>query len=465
MDDGLPESDPAPPTAVLDQSAAKSALVSRAMGVLVGRAGILIVSFGFAVLVARTLDPARRGNFALLQATNGLTVVLANFAIGGAVVYHLGKGRMSPRRAIGAASALAVLSGGVAALVLIPLALALRSRLFPDLAPALITGAVVLAGPLLLREYVGGTLIALGRPQRYVLSHAAQPVAATAALAAILVAGTGSLAGVVWGWAIGITLSGLTALIMSIGLVGSRPQLERDDLLVLGRFGARTYPALLARFLNLRLDQFLVRFLASASVLGQYAVAVNVGELLIQIPVVLLWALSGAISSADRDRSGDLVAEFCRWSLIILGIAAAAVAMLTPVGLPLAFGSRYRGAVGSVLLLLPGMICFAPATIIAEYFIVQRGRPGKAALIAGVSMVTSAVLNFALTPTWGAAGASIASSVSYAVMLLTAYLLFTRDTGMPVRMLLRVSREDLRIAVETIRNLGWRSGRQERILD
>src|SRR6266545_911566 len=165
MDNSLPDSDPAPPTEAPDPSATVGALVSRALGALVGRAGILVVSFGFAVMVARALDPARRGNFALLQATNGLTVVLANFAIGGAVVYHLGKGRISPRRAVGAASALALVSGGVAALVLIPIALALRSRLFPDLAPALVIGAILLAAPLLLREYVGGTLIGLGRPQ------------------------------------------------------------------------------------------------------------------------------------------------------------------------------------------------------------------------------------------------------------------------------------------------------------
>jgi O-antigen/teichoic acid export membrane protein len=456
MDDTLLESDAAPPTEAPDPSAATGAagaLVSRALGALVGRAGLLIVSFGFAVMVARVLDPAGRGNFALLQATNGLTVVLANFAIGGAVVYHVGKGRISHGRALGAASTLAVVSGGMAALILIPIALAFRSRLFPDLAPALVMGAVLLAAPLLLREYVGGTLIGQGRPQRYLLSHAAQPIGATAALIAIVVAGSGTLAAVVWGWAIGILLSGLTAVAMSASLVPGRPQVLPEDLRTLGRFGVRTYPALLARFLNLRLDQFLVRFLATSAVLGQYAVAVNVGELLIQVPVVLLWALSGSISSADRDRSADLVVQFCRWSLIILGAAAVAVAVLTPVGLPLAFGSEYRGAVGSVLLLLPGMICYAPATIIAEYFIVQRGRPGKAAVIAGASIVASLTLNFPLTPALGAAGASIASSVSYGVMLLVAVSLFTSDTGRRTGELLRVSRSDLSDSVRVLRGL------------
>jgi len=413
------------------------------VGALVGRSGILIVSFGFAVMVARTLDPAGRGDFALLQATNGLTVVLANFAIGGAVVYHLGKGRLSPQRTVGAASILAILSGAAAALVLVPLGLAFRSRIFPGIPPLLILAAILLATPLLLREYVGGTLIALGRPQRYVLSHAIQPLAAILMLAALLIFASGTIETVTLGWTVGITLSGLMALLLSVVLVRSGPQLVAEDLFTLGRFGVRTYPALLARFLNLRLDQFLVRLLASAAVLGQYAVAVNVGELLIQIPVVVLWALSGAISTANPDRSRELVAQFCRLTIVVLVAAAAAIALVTPFGLPFVFGSRYRGAVGSVLLLLPGMICYAPATIIVEYFIVQRGNPGKAALIAGTSMLTSTMLNLALTPSFGAAGASIASSVSYGVMLLTAVMLFVGATGKPTRILFVMSFSDL----------------------
>ena len=455
MDTTLPTPDSAAPTQGLDPAASMAALLSRALGALLGRGGILVVSFGFAVLVARTLDPAARGDFALIQATNGLTVVLANFAIGGAVVYHVGRRRMTSQRAVGAATALALLSSGAGALVLIPVALALRSRLFPDLAPILVAGAVLLATPLLLREYMGGILIALGRPQRYVLSHAAQPAAASVALAAILFAGVGSLTAVVAGWAIGVTLSGLTALVMAFTLVGSAPRMERDDLVTLGRFGVRTYPALLARFLNLRLDQFLVRLLASAAVLGQYAVAVNVGELLIQVPVVLLWALSGAISSADPEESREIVAQFCRVSILLLLGLAVVIAAAVPTVLPLVFGGNYRPAVPSVLLLLPGMVCYAPAIIFAEYFVVQGGMPGRAALIPAVSLVVSTVMNFPLTPALGAAGASMASSISYAVMLVTAVVLFASHTHRSPVKLLRITRADLTLLVGVL----WRGRR------
>ena len=123
----------------------------------------------------------------------------------------------------------------------------------------------------------------------------------------------------------------------------------------LGRFGARTYLAVLTRFLNLRLDQFLVLALASAATLGQYAVAVNVGELLIQVSATMLWALSGTISASRREDSGPIVAQYCRWALIVVLLAAVAVAVVAPIAIPLLFGARYRPAIASVWLLLPGV--------------------------------------------------------------------------------------------------------------
>jgi O-antigen/teichoic acid export membrane protein len=158
---------------------------------------------------------------------------------------------------------------------------------------------------------------------------------------------------------------------------------------------------------------------------------------------VLLWALSGAISSADPDESREIVAQFCRVSILMLLGLGLVIAAAAPAVLPLVFGGNYRPAVPSVLLLLPGMVCYAPAIIFAEYFVVQGGMPGRAALIPAVSLVVSTVLNFPLTPALGAAGASMASSISYAAMLLTAVVLFARHTHRSPVTILRITRADL----------------------
>jgi O-antigen/teichoic acid export membrane protein len=409
-----------------------------------GRGGTYVLSFAFAIAAARLLDPAERGRFALLQSLNGLAVVLGNLAISAAVVFHLGRKLMSTGRAAGASWILSAVSGVLAAVVLIPGSLALHDRVFPGIPSVLLVAAVLLATPMFFRDYSGGILIAVGRPERFMLSHAVQPAVALAILLALLVPGGGSFDDVVLAWAVAIVVSGLAAMALSLPTAGERPRFVWRDVLTLGRFGARTYAALLTRFLNLRLDQFLVQLLASARQLGYYAVAVNVGELLLQIPVIMLWAFSGSISAATKEESAELVEQFSRWVIVLMGGLLVVIAAVTPLAVPVVFGARYHPAVQSVLLLLPGMACYGPAVIISEYFIVQRGQPGKAVLIPGLSIVVNVLLNLPLTSSLGARGAAIASSLSYTVMLFTAIVLFRRDTDRPTKGLLAVSWADVR---------------------
>jgi O-antigen/teichoic acid export membrane protein len=442
-----------PPISVADRGPAPSAsvLLVKSFRVLAGRAGIVLISFAFAVALARALDPARRGDFALVQALTGLTAVLCNFAISKAVIHHLGKRILPVGSAITGAVVLALLSGALAAVVFIPLGIGFHNQVLPDLRTVYIVAGIALASCVLAREYLGGVSIAVGRPQDYIGSLAVQPFLALCILLFLILTHRNSVGTVVMAWSAGIIASATTLYLLTSRYRRDREPMNRSHLRSLARFGVKTYPALVARFLNLRIDQFLVRVLSSAATLGQYAVAVNVGELLIRIPTLMLAALSGVISSQGPEESQELVEQFSRWAIVVLAGAALVIGLAAPVLVPVAFGSSYRPAVGSVLLLLPGMICYAPATIIIEYFIVQRGRPAKAAAIAGVSILISVALNLALTHRLRAAGASLASTASYGGMLATACWLFKKDTGRPIRHLLAVSGSDLRTMIRAVR--------------
>jgi O-antigen/teichoic acid export membrane protein len=426
--------------------------LTSALHSVAGRGATLVLSFLFAIGVARALEPSLRGDFALLQALNGFVLVAVNFAVSGAIIYHVGKGALTIERSSRAASSLALLSSALGALLFIPLSLLINRTVFPGISPLLLVAAIVLVTPLLLREYLGGTMIATHRSLDYVVAHAVQPLGSLLALLLIAALGTTSLTGVSLSWAAGIVLSGLAAVLLISRYASPLPLFSGKDTHALARFGVRMYPALVVRFLNLRLDQFIVRLLSSSATLGQYAVAVSVGELLIRIPTNMLWAFSGSISAARKEQSADLVAQFCRWSLIVIVAVVILIAVAAPAAVPMVFGQEYRPAVSSILLLLPGLVCYAPATIVVEYFMVQRGDARKATFIAGTSLVTSTILNFPLTPRFGADGASAASSISYIVMLITALMLFKRDTGLKVTAPVAVTRNDAAAVLSSLVN-------------
>ena len=404
---------------------------------------MVLLSLAAAVSLARALGPAGRGQLAVLQSLAGLAAVLTNFAVAKAIVHRVGRRQLTLASAASDAFVLAAMSGLAGAALVLPLAILFRGRLVPGLAIALVAAAVGVATIQQVREYLSGVLLAVGQSLTYVMASAVQPLVVLVLVSLLMVLGRASVGSVTVVWIAAVVASAGVAMSMAVRAASGLGPILWRDVRALGAFGVRTYPAILALFLNLRFDQLLVRGLSSSWVLGQYAVAVAVGEVLIILPSSMLSAASGAIGAWERDQSAELVAGFCRSLTVVVATCAVGIAVVAPIALPLVFGAGFRPAAPAVIALLPGLVCYAPSATIVEYFIVQRGKASAAAIIAGASFATSTVMNLWLVPRLGAVGASVASSVSYGVMLIVAARLFRSDTGMQVGSALRPTMRDV----------------------
>ena len=106
----------------------------------------------------------------------------------------------------------------------------------------------------------------------------------------------------------------------------------------------------------------------------------------------------------------------------VLGSAGLARAMLAPLAavayrlLPLVFGAGYRGAVPLLWILSPGAVFLACGQVTCD-LLRGRNRPLFVAWAQGLAAVFTVVLLFALLPVVGVAGAAIASTVAYGVVL------------------------------------------------
>ncbi|MFY7940932.1 MAG: polysaccharide biosynthesis C-terminal domain-containing protein, partial [Burkholderiaceae bacterium] len=87
------------------------------------------------------------------------------------------------------------------------------------------------------------------------------------------------------------------------------------------------------------------------------------------------------------------------------------------------------------LLLLPGTLAYSSASGISAYFTNQRGQPWLAGGIALTSMLLNLGLSWWWIPLWGAAGAAVATSVSYGVAIVLGLVLFLRLSHLPLRVL------------------------------
>ncbi len=177
-------------------------------------------------------------------------------------------------------------------------------------------------------------------------------------------------------------------------------------------FGLRAWPGQLAGFLNFRLDQILMGFLAAEAALGFYAVAVNASEVLILLPGALTTALLPVISRTEAGDRKHRVLRVFRVLAIVTPITVVIAALLGPVLIPLVFGSEYDDSVVPFLWLLPGALGFAALAVFGTA-LTGALSPGMASLGSTVSLMVGTALDFALIPPFGAAGAAAAASAAY----------------------------------------------------
>jgi O-antigen/teichoic acid export membrane protein len=69
---------------------------------------------------------------------------------------------------------------------------------------------------------------------------------------------------------------------------------------------------------------------------------------------------------------------------------------------------------GRSRLLLPGIVAYAPVTILVVYLSIRRARPRLSLFVSIVGLVVTTGMSVVLIPPYGASGAAVASAIGYA---------------------------------------------------
>jgi O-antigen/teichoic acid export membrane protein len=394
------------------------------------------VGLGLAVLsLAARQGPAEQGMFSLLVATEALYAALFS-GFGLVVARQVSHHRASAARWLGGALGLALIAGGVGALVFWAVGGALADvpayRYLPVLA---------LAAPwLLLTPTVSGLYLGLGR-MGPINALTVSPPALT-----LFLLGAWALAGQpVTVWAIMSAWLGARALVGLAGAVWA----WREQ-----RGGAPDWPAWRAQagfcavlgltnlisWLNYRIDLFIVEALGGLPQAGVYAVAVTVTELLWFISSSVSAAAYGRIGRPGREASARLTVRLVHVNLALLVIASPVLVGLSAWGLPRVLGEPYADAVPLMLCLLPGVWAYGCASTLSAYYTNFLGKPRLSAAVAGLSLALNVGVCLVLVPRLGATGAAIATSLSYTLAIAWGLALFRRHAGLRWRDLVRWAR-------------------------
>lgn len=191
-----------------------------------------------------------------------------------------------------------------------------------------------------------------------------------------------------------------------------------------------------------RMDVFILGSLAGVAAVGVYSVSVALAELALMVPNALGTSLFTHLPAATLEQQRDII---CRSSRIMLFLGCLAGAALLVASYPLVvllMGRKFVSSVVPLCLLVPGVVVMSLNFVFSNYFS-ARGRPLVTALIFGLGLVANFVCNLILIPLLKVSGASIASTVAYALITGGFLVLLVRREGLAIRDLLLLTSEDL----------------------
>jgi O-antigen/teichoic acid export membrane protein len=401
------------------------------------------------ILIARSIGPGEKGHLDLIIATSTLLVMVLSLSLQAGATFVVARGGVNMRLLALKLLIFAVLQGLTAGIFLTVLRYADRSSLLiPNT-----SGNWVIFGvaAFVFFEMCGNYLRAmLNGKQQIVQVNKAELIGRFSQVIFLFgMAGALYVAGRTVFVAALFCLSVFVTLLIDLLLVKSlyaylKESTGASSVAPLFAFAVPSYFANLTQFLNYRLDVFIVGYFAGSAALGRYTLAVSLAQ--------LLWLLSNAVAAVllpkiAADNTAENVvhtARVTRLSLLASLAAGLALAAFANFALPALYGEAFRPSVAALLYILPGIVAFSVANVLAAY-LAGVGKPKLNLFVSATSLVFTVTLDLILIPRMGIIGAAIASTISYSWSAFLITWLFVRETDLSVRDLLLPTMQDVRI--------------------
>lgn len=403
----------------------------------VGEVGVLVIGFLGSIIIARYLGPSDRGLLAVIQVVATISVSLAGLGLPVASQYQAARNPRLTGTLIGNCLVVAAVLGVVALAVGAVLA-SNASSLMSDPPDTTVWFLATLIVPLTLVDYLSSGLLAAHRRfARQTVLITLGRVATVIVAVLLVVLGDTGLAG-----ALVATMS--AQLVMVVGglalLARGGIGLSRSLLAASYRYGIRSEIGSLLQVVNARIDLLVLSAFASRSVVGTYAIAQIVAEVVSVVPNAISTAVMPVLSAGDGDDRTSAGALRLTGTGSLLGVVGVGIG--GPVLILVAYGDQYRAAVVPMLVLLPG-IWFLSMARVGGWMLRARGRPGLGSSITAAEIVVMISLDLLLIPLFGATGAAVASTVAYTVYGLAMLTAVSRIEGSSLRHMLLLDRAEM----------------------
>jgi O-antigen/teichoic acid export membrane protein len=242
------------------------------------------------------------------------------------------------------------------------------------------------------------------------------------------------------------------------GLLSVKRFLRKVELHKIGKplrsvfkLGGMMQMANIAQFFNYRLSFYLLERFYDASVLGRFAVAVQLAE--------GMWLIAKSLALVQYSRIANMADDtayakrvtlmFLKFT-VVATLAMLAVLLLLPLSFfELAFGRDVAHLKPAILFLSPGILVLAAGMILSHYFS-GTGRPHYNTIASLIGLVVVFLAGMALIPLMGINGAGLTASISYLTIFIYQMYWFRKISGASLAEMI-ISRRDIEIIIRELK--------------
>ena len=393
------------------------------------RVVMIINSVAAGIIVAHWLGADGVGQLAVINVAVATIVQLGSFGLPSSNTYFIAQDQARFRAAAINSLGFALFIGTLLSLALSGIAYA-RPDWFGFVSPELIYVAA-LSIPFQLITLIGlNILLAIGKVREFnLLDLAGQSFVLLNALGVwLLIKGDlGRL--VLWNTRAAIVVSFVVAALVIASGAKLAQSKWRADLALLRNmitYGLKFHVSILAGAIIIRADLLVVNHYRGAAEAGVYSVASQFALMLMLLPSVIATLLFPRVTN-EQDERGEttcLVSRYATFVMFLCCLAAVPFSLL----LPVIYGPAFAESTKLLLILLPGVYLIGLESVLVQHFN-ALGLPRAIPLYWLVTLVLNLMLVFALVPRYGAQGAAIASTISYAAIFGLVALRFQNSTG------------------------------------
>lgn len=401
---------------------------------LAGRLFKTLLALILSVMIARVLGPHNRGVFALATAIYaGLTLSVFT-GISSAVSYFMlnadaGRGVLRPAlltglifSIVGAVPVIAMAQWGGNAWAIVPSVL-----LLPLNVPVMIVLGYALGRKRIRWQTLyavvstGALLIGMGVTFALFSHGAGAAITAYVLVSAAIAAGA-----------------------LAVVLVDSRTlPYHPVHLRAFTLFALRVGVVNLVALLNYRADLYVVALLTTATILGEYAVAIAAAESLLVVTQVAAVATSPHVGSMQPGEAARLTAQCVRATFAVALAICAVFYAVAPYIVSLLYGPAYLPMVAALRILLIAVMILSIGSALSNFFTLKLGKPEVALVSAACAALVCVAASWFLVPRIGMVGAASATALAYLFAEAVQIGFFVKIAKISISALFVPTRDDL----------------------